>query len=631
MKLLLPTAALVAGLLAAPAVEAASLDFKPCDEFGFSCARLKVPLDRTGTVPGRVSLFVKRRPSANKPSRGVLIAFAGGPGQSATRAFQGQGGASISAAARNRDLVIYDQRGTGRSGLLRCPRLERINILHAGDEAADCAKRLGPRRAFYTSRDTAGDVEALRKRLRVDKVSLYGVSYGTRSALSYALRHPNRVDRLVLDSVVEPDGVDALYRSTFAAVGRVLRTLCRRACDSFTEDPVDDVRALVAQMAGGTLRGTWVDARGRRHPAAIGGFDVLSVLVTGDFDPALRAAFPGAVRAAREGDLAPLIRLGQRANALEGGPFDPRALSSALYAATTCEEAELPWERGAPFGDRRRQGRATVEAIPGPVFTPFDRSTALGSDFVELCGRWPEARSAPVPGPGPLPDVPTLIINGADDLRTPVESARAVAAMLPRSRLLVLPGIGHSALSVDPTGCAARAYARFLNGGRPPARCRGVRRVTPEQPPPTRLRDVAPAPGVPGIRGRAAAAVGLTLRDVAESSLIDPFTGDDSRVEGGGLRAGSYSLALDGLLELRGTSYVSGVRIDGTVTRFGERRQSGKVRIDGPEGIDGVVRLRGRRFSGRVAGRQVSGVFRRSPASPARAATVRPHPVALPR
>jgi len=142
---------------------------------------------------------------------------------------------------------------------------------------------------------------------------------------------------------------------------------------------------------------------------------------------------------------------------------------------------------------------------------------------------------------------------------------------------------------------------------------------------------VAPAAGVAGIRGRAAAAVGLTLRDVAESSLIDPFTGDDSRVEGGGLRAGSYSLALDGLLELRGTSYVSGVRIDGTVTRFGERRQSGKVRIDGPEGIDGVVRLRGRRFSGRVAGRQVSGVFRRSPASPARAATVRPHPVALPR
>jgi len=528
--------------------------------------------------------------------------------------------------------VIYDQRGTGRSGLLRCPRLENANILQAGDEAADCAKRLGRRRAFYTSRDTADDVEALRKRLGVAKVSLYGVSYGTRSALSYALRYPARVDRLVLDSVVEPDGVDSLYRSTLAAVPRVLRALCRGACGSFTQDPVGDVRALVAQMGGGTLQGTRVDFRGRRRPAAIGSFDLLSVLVTGDFDPALRAAFPGSVRAAREGDLAPLLRLAHRATALEGGPFDPRSLSAALYAATSCEELELPWKRAAPFGDRPRQARATVEAIPESVFAPFDRSTALGSDFLELCERWPEARRAPVPGPGPLPDVPTLIINGADDLRTPVESARAVAALLPRSRLLVLPGVGHSALSVDPTGCAARAYTRFLNGGgRLPRHCRGVPRVTPGQKPPRRLGEVSPVSGVAGIRGRAVAAVGLTLQDVAQSTPFDPFTGDGSQVEGGGLRAGSYSLSFNTQLRLRGTSYVPGLRLFGKLAGFRQRRQRGTVRVDGPKGIDGVLRLRGRRFSGRVAGRRVSGAFGRSSASPARAAAVRPHPVALPR
>ncbi len=611
--------------------EAAPLRFKKCDEFGFSCARMTVPLDRTGKVPGRVSLFIKRRASRTQSSRGVLIAFAGGPGQSATRAFQGRGAGSILAAARKRDLVIYDQRGTGQSGLVRCPRLERANILHAGDEAADCAKRLGRRRAFYTSRDTAGDVEALRRRLGVDEVSLYGVSYGTRSALSYALRYPKRVDRLVLDSVVEPDGVDALYRPTFAAVPRVLRTLCRRACGSFTEDPVDDIRALVTRMAGGTLRGTRVDFRGRRRPASIGSFGVLSVLVSGDFDTSLRAAFPAAVRAAREGDLTPLLRLERRATSLEGGPFDPRSLSAGLYAATSCEEGEFPWERGAAFADRARQARATVDAIPESVFTPFDRSTALGSDFVELCRRWPEARAAPVPGPGPLPDVPTLIINGADDLRTPVESARAVGALLPRARVLVLPGIGHSALSVDPTGCAARAYTRFLNGGRVPKRCRGVRRVTPAPQPPRRLRDVAPARGVAGLRGRAVAAVGLTLRDVAQSVFFD-YTGDGSHVEGGGLRAGSYRFGLDGLLVLRKLSYVPGLRVSGRIARFRTRRMRGTLRLEGAAAFRGTLRVRGRQVNGRLGGEGVSGRFGSAAGSRVpKASAARRHPVALPR
>lgn len=632
IRLVALSVALTAMTASPAAARAAPLAFKPCDQFGFSCARLSVPLDRSGQVPGRISLFVKRREALESPRKGVLVVLAGGPGQSATRAFRGEGVGSIVAAARNRDLVIYDQRGTGESGLLRCPRLEKANILHAGDEAADCAKRLGQRRAFYTSRDTADDVEALRKRLGVRKLSLYGVSYGTRSALSYALRYPRRVDRMVLDSVVEADGVDTLYRSTLAAVPRVLAALCRKACDSFTDDPVDDVRALVARMRGGRLRGTRVDSRGRRRTASISSFDVLSVLISGDFDPSLRALFPGAVRSAREGDLTPLLRLAHRAIALEGGPFDPRSLSSALYAATICEEADLPWARAAPFFDRPGQARVTVGRIPESVFTPFDRSTALGSDFLELCARWPEAAVPPVPGPGPLPDVPTLIINGADDLRTPVESARAVAATLPRSRLLVLPGIGHSALSVDPTGCAARAYTAFLNRvGRVPERCRGVRRATPTQPPPRRLSGVSPASGGGGVPGRLVAAVGLTLDDVRISSQFDPFTGDGSQVEGGGLRAGTYSLGLDSLLRLRGISYVPGVRLHGEIARFGQRGQRGAVRVEGPNGAGGLLRLRGRRFSGQLGGRRLSGSFGASRASPARAAATRQHPVALPR
>ena len=621
----------VSALSAASPAHAAPLDFKRCGPYGFSCARLNVPLDRTGEVPGRVALFVKRYPSTDKPRRGVLIAFAGGPGQSATRAFGGRGARSILAAARNRDLIVYDQRGTGDSGLLLCPRLQSANILAAGDEAAACAKRLGRRRAFYTSRDTADDVEALRKRLGVDEVSLYGVSYGTRSALSYALRYPGRVDRLVLDSVVEPDGVDALYRRTFEAVPRVLADLCRDACRSFTADPVADVAALVRRMDGGSLRGPVVDARGRRRQRAIDSWRVFSLLQSGDFDPGLRAAFPGAVAAARDGDLAPLLRLHRRAFALEGGPFDPRALSAALYAATSCEEGMMPWRRGAPFADRSRQTAESVSLIPAEVFAPFDRAAAMRSDFIDLCSRWPEKTKAPVPGPGPLPDVPTLIINGADDLRTPVESARVVARQLPRSRLLVLPGIGHSALSVDPTGCAARAYLRFLNGGRVPRRCKGVRGPRPAPRPPSSLPEVAPLPGLDARRGRALAALRLTLDDVAESTQIDSFTKAGRHVVGGGLRAGRYRFGLDSLLVLRELSYVPGLRVSGRIARFRTGRMRGRLRLEGGAAISGVLRLRGREVNGKLGGKRVSVRFGAAASRVPKASTARRHPVALPR
>jgi pimeloyl-ACP methyl ester carboxylesterase len=432
--------------------------------------------------------------------------------------------------------------------------------------------------------------------------------------------------------VVEPDGVDALYRRTFEAVPRVLRTLCRNACGSFTSDPVADVAALVGRMAGESLRGRLVDPGGRPRRRAIDSWDVFSLLQSGDFDPRLRAAFPGAVSAARDGDLAPLLRLKYRAFALEGGPFDPRALSSALYAATSCEEGTMPWRRGAPFDDRPRQAAEAVALIPRGAFAPFDRAAALRSDFIRLCSRWPEAARAPDPGPGPLPDVPTLVINGADDLRTPVEAARAVAAQLPRARLLVLPGIGHSALSVDPTGCATRAYTRFLNGGAAPRRCKGVRRRRPTRPPPRSLRAVTPLSAAGGVRGRALAAVGLTLGDVRESALYDPFTRDGNHVAGGGLRGGRYRYGRDGRLVLRELSFVPGLRLSGRIARFRTRRMRGTLTLQGAPGASGVLRLRGTAFTGVVGGERVSGRLGSAARSGGTAAsTARRHPVALPR
>jgi pimeloyl-ACP methyl ester carboxylesterase len=312
-------------LALAPSAEAA-LRFKRCGPYGFACARLSVPLDRSGAVPGRVSLLVRRvrarrRGGATRPP---LFVLAGGPGQSATEAFGPDTLGVLFPAYRNRDLVIFDQRDTGRSGLLRCPRLERANLLRAGAAAGACARRLGARRAFYTSRDSDDDLDAIRAQLGAERVALYGTSYGTKVALGYALRYPARVERLVLDSTVEANGPDPLYLDAIDAVPRALGSLCRRRCP-WTSDPVTDLAGLVDRLARGPLRGSVVDARGRARVRRLTRVDVFSILLAGDFDPALRAAFPGSVRAALSGDATPLLRLRRRAFAVDAEPPPPSA------------------------------------------------------------------------------------------------------------------------------------------------------------------------------------------------------------------------------------------------------------------------------------------------------------------
>ena len=263
MRRSLPAVAALAAVLLMPPGAHAALRFKECGGYGFGCARLSVPLDRSGTVGGRVSLFVKRMRAQRRPRRGATFVLAGGPGQSATDAFDGDVLGQLSVAYRRRDLIVYDQRGTGRSGLLRCRGLERSSLLDPGPAAPGCANRLGAARAFYSTSDSVEDMEAIRQRLGLGKIAIFGTSYGTKVALAYAARYPANVERLVLDSVVTGDGPDPLYRSSFEAAPRALRALCRTGCRAVTPDPVADLRTLLARLAVAPLRGRLVSSSGR--------------------------------------------------------------------------------------------------------------------------------------------------------------------------------------------------------------------------------------------------------------------------------------------------------------------------------------------------------------------------------
>jgi pimeloyl-ACP methyl ester carboxylesterase len=595
--------------LAAPAE--AALRFKRCGPFAFQCARISVPLDRTGAVPGRVSLLVKRIRARRRPARSALFVLAGGPGQSATETFGEEALSVLYPGYRRRDLIVFDQRGSGRSGLLRCPAIERTNLRDAAGAAARCANRIGRRRAFYTSRDSVEDMEAIRAALGYERIALFGTSYGTKVALGYALGHPASVERIVLDSVVEAEGPNPLYLDTLEAVPRVLRTLCRSRCREFTRDPVSDVRRLVARLADRRLRGHVVDARGKARRTSMDRSDLFIVLLVGDLNPGLRAAFPGAVRAALAGDPAPLLRLRSRAFQLDGKPPPPRVLSSMLYTATTCEETPFPWLRTSPpdAGARRAQTEAAAAAVPASAFLPFDRTTVIENDLTQLCERWPTAPAAPAFGPGPPPNVPVLLIEGEDDLRTPIENARRVAGLFPRSRLLVAPQTGHGALGADPTGCTSVAFGRFMQGRRFTTRCARAPRTFPAlSPPPRDLGMVERARGVAGIRGRVLTGIALTLHDLLDDALTALILdqNDPDLARGGGLRSGRYRIDGRDTLWLRRLAFVPGLRLSGRLKNFGLRNQRGRIRVHERGAIPGgVVTIRRGVVRGTLDGHRV--------------------------
>ena len=110
----------------------------------------------------------------------------------------------------------------------------RVRSTRAGEL---CARRLGPRRSFYTTPDSVEDMEAIRQALGLERMSLLGISYGTALALAYARAHPDRVDRLILDSVADPDDADVFGLASFRAVAPSLRALCPAGCRDVSSRP----------------------------------------------------------------------------------------------------------------------------------------------------------------------------------------------------------------------------------------------------------------------------------------------------------------------------------------------------------------------------------------------------------
>src|SRR6478672_649535 len=571
---------------------------------GVLCTTVVVPLARSGALPGTLSLHVEVVPAGGVP-RGVMFLLAGGPGQGSAQVF-GLGSDSALSLYRflfpGYTLVAYDDRGTGTSGLLDCPTLQAANTADAEQSAAAaCADSLGPQRDFYSTAEHAEDLDAVRQALGFDKIALYGVSYGTKLALAYALAHPDHVERLLLDSVLPPELPDPFSAGVLSTLPATLNAFCSDGgCRAATTDFPGDVAAVANKLAAKPLQGKVLGSGGRTTTIRVDGLELLSIVLDADLNPGLAAELPAVVKAARLGNTQPLLRL----SALHsGGSAEPAIdLSFALYAATVCRDGPFPWSPDTPIAERRALLNAAIAGLPAGSLGPFG-SWAARFGNADFCLSWPSPSGGAALGAGPLPNVPVLAVSGGFDMRTPTAGAQSVVSRFPQGQLLVVPGIGHSTVTADFSGCAARAVHSWMTGGAVPTQCARPKALV--SPVPTLPAPGSARPAHPATPVQTLAIVTKTVREAEAAWLMTAgVSGSTSAVPGvfGGRLVATSPLSFN----LAGYSVARGVTVSGTIriTKVGPPLDfQGLVTVAGAGASGGVLGLRGGVLRGTLGGK----------------------------
>jgi pimeloyl-ACP methyl ester carboxylesterase len=427
--------ALFVALALAPVGASAAPKLRSCDLGAarpLRCGAVKVPLSRSDPALGttKIAFAVRPRSDRRRPSLGTILAADGGPGYSSTAApFVRSVAAAMAPLLRRRELVFVDERGTGLSEPIDCAPLQR-GLVQEYIAIGQCAAQLGERASAYTTAEAARDLDAVRAALGVGRAFYYGDSYGTLLGQAYAVRFPQRLRGLILDSAYPAD--DPYSRTLYPAGLRGLRIACRNS-ERCHGDPVARFRRVVRRF----------HAEGRSTEG------LLSFLLgAGTFAPRSYLSLDDGDRRYLRGEPRRLNRLIAPG---EAGHGSLREFSYGMEIAVECNDYPLLWDPYAGTAERVRQLTASVQGLPRDHFAPFSRREYLFSDAAHLtnCLMWP----APPPGglEPPVPagwvasrSFPTLVLAGQIDDITSVAEARQVTRRFPRSSLYVDPNRGHA-------------------------------------------------------------------------------------------------------------------------------------------------------------------------------------------
>jgi len=582
-----PLLAILLASIAALALHSGSAAAAACPK-GASCGSVSVPLDHAGTVLGTLSVHYARVP-ATSTRTGTLVFLAGGPGQSAI-----DGTTELAQLLQplelHDDLVVVDLRGTGQSATVSCG--EPVTAA----QIAACATKLGAQRPFLSTAEAARDLDALRAQLGVDRLTLLGVSYGTDVAGTYARLFPQHTAALVLDSAVPVDGLDDLGLLPQQAFARVLDEICKPShCDHTISAPASQLAKAIARLTPNPLRTPVVSGSGKVSTIHLTVQELYEALRLSDSDLITRLSLPAALTSLAKGDGAPLAHL--FAGLGSGSGEDD--INEGTFLATSCIEGALPWAPDSPTAGRAAALTAFGDAN-APLFAPFSPATVLADSTAQACESWPPT-PAPEAVPTAGPNVPVLVIAGRADLRTPLESARQIAAQYPDASVLSVPGVGHSVLTTEIDDCALTRVVAFLQGKRVAA-CPSALGGAAERYLPAQLDDLAPT-GTAHRTSRTIRGVTLTLDNALSDALLRALsgaTGRDLRI--GALRGGYLRVTAHGI-DLHGTSWFKGLRVSGTID---VEHGTGTLRISGASAAPGTLRLGGGHLRGEIGGRSVS-------------------------
>jgi pimeloyl-ACP methyl ester carboxylesterase len=411
------------------------------------CGILKVPEDPALPGGATIDLSVAVVPALNRRAAAApLFLLAGGPGQAATDLYASNAGA-FARVNRNHDIVLVDQRGTGRSAPLKCA----------------CLGKFGARVRFYTTSVAVADLDKVRAALGYARIDLYGSSYGTRVAELYMRRYPQRTHAVVLDGVTYPE--QAIGPDTPSDGERALDlivTRCERAPDCAAAYP-----ALRRELDGLRRRfGPQKEALTVSDPSS--GQPLQVEFSRGMFNAALRFLSYNATEASL---LPTLLHQGAAGNLM------PLATQTIMLARQ--------------IGDQLASGmqNSVICTEDEPLFAAsnIDRQriaqTYQGSDqldaLAEICALWPRGPVDPDLHSPLESDIPTLLLSGDADPVTPPDDAARAARGLTHHLNLVLPGEGHGQLA---TGCVPKLMAEFLDHATPEtldATCLGSHRPAP--------------------------------------------------------------------------------------------------------------------------------------------------------
>jgi pimeloyl-ACP methyl ester carboxylesterase len=445
------------------------------------CGWLEVPENRSKADGRSIRLFAAVLPANTlSPKPDPLLILAGGPGQSATSL--ATFASRLVEVRRTRDVVLVDQRGTGRSSPLECAAfkpdddtqdaLETDPVPKARACAAELAAK-GVDAAQYTTAAWVADLEAMRAGLGYERWNLWGGSYGSRAALEYLRRHPDRVRALVLDGVAPPDfrislgvwasreqALDALIDACAASES------CRAGHPAIRDTLVrirDDLGPRGREFQVVNPRTGTIETVTVNFDAVLAGIHPLT------YAPELAAALPEMLDRAVRGDWAPLFAAAQT---MMSGLAEQ--MNVALHYSVTCAE-DTPRITEA---DRKR-----LDTI---------RSRSLATKVVAVCDVWPRGSQPPDAIEPVRSDVPALLLSGGLDPVTPPRYGEQVAKTLTNSRHVVAAGYGHI---VSPHACGPRLVAAFVERAgfdKLPESC--IEHFTKSKRPPLWRDRLAPAP-----------------------------------------------------------------------------------------------------------------------------------------